>query len=61
MAQDPYAVPPETPLAEVAATMAERQFGSAIVTDGRGAIGIFTTMDALRALASLLGLTPSVA
>ena len=58
MAQDPYAVGPETPLAEVVATMAERQFGSAIVTDGRGAIGIFTTMDALRALAALLGLTP---
>jgi acetoin utilization protein AcuB len=59
MAQDPYTVAPETPLAEVVATMAKRQFGSVIVTDGRGAIGIFTTMDALRALGDLLGIGPT--
>jgi acetoin utilization protein AcuB len=55
MSGEPYAVPPKAPLEEVAATMAERKLGSAIVVDRNAVIGVFTTVDALRALASLAG------
>jgi acetoin utilization protein AcuB len=55
MCGEPYAVPPGAPLEEVAATMAERRLGSAIVVDRGAVIGVFTTVDALRALASLAG------
>jgi acetoin utilization protein AcuB len=50
MSVDVYAIPPETPLAEVAATMAEHKYGSAVVIDGSHVVGIFTLVDALRAL-----------
>jgi acetoin utilization protein AcuB len=49
-----YAVTPETPLQQVAAEMADRKYGSAIVMRGHEVIGIFTTVDACRALAMLL-------
>jgi len=55
MSGEPYAVPPGAPLEEVAATMAERKLGSAIVVDRGAVIGVFTTVDALRALAGLAG------
>lgn len=55
MSADPYTVPPGAPLEEVAATMAERRLGSAIVVDRGVVIGVFTTVDALRALARLAG------
>ena len=55
MSGEPYAVPPGAPLEEVAATMAERRLGSAIVVDRGAVIGVFTTVDALRALAGLAG------
>jgi acetoin utilization protein AcuB len=55
MSGEPYAVPPGAPLDEVAATMAERRLGSAIVVDRGAVIGVFTTTDALRALAGLVG------
>jgi acetoin utilization protein AcuB len=58
MSGDPYAVPPGAPLEEVAATMAERRLGSAIVVDRGAVIGVFTTVDALRALAILAGRRP---
>lgn len=51
MTADPYVVDIETPLAEVAATMAERHIGCAIVTEHDRVVGIFTTVDALRAVA----------
>lgn len=54
MAEAPYAVPPDAPLDEVASTMAERRYGSAVVVDRGAVIGVFTTVDALRALASLV-------
>jgi CBS domain-containing protein len=54
MAQDPYAVPPDAPLDEVAAAMAESKFGCAVVVDRGSVIGLFTTVDALRALAALV-------
>ena len=53
----PYAVQPETPLLEACEEMARRKLGSCIVTrDGR-VVGIFTTNDALTALATLLSAT----
>jgi acetoin utilization protein AcuB len=54
MAQEAYTVPPGTGLTEVARTMALHKYGSAVVArDGR-VEGIFTTIDALRALDTLL-------
>ena len=35
--------------------MAERRLGSAVVVDRGAVIGVFTTVDALRALATLAG------
>ena len=55
MSGEPYAVPPGAPLEEVAATMAERRLGSALVVDRGSVIGLFTTVDALRALARMAG------
>ena len=54
MTADPYAVPPGAPLERVALEMAERRIGSAVVVDGGAVVGLFTTVDALRALAVLL-------
>jgi acetoin utilization protein AcuB len=54
MSQSVYAVSPETPLKQVAAEMAACKYGSAVVMRGRDVVGIFTTIDACRALASLL-------
>lgn len=54
MTQDVYAVPPRTPLREVVSEMAERKLGSAVVVDGQKILGVFTTIDALDTLASLL-------
>lgn len=51
MTADPYQVPPECPLDEVAEEMAKHRFGYAVVTEpGRGVVGVFTTTDALTAL-----------
>ena len=50
----PYQVSPDAPLAEVARAMAENKYGSAVVCDGDKVIGMFTTTDALRALAAVL-------
>ncbi len=51
----PYTVSPDAPLRDVARTMAEQKFGSAVVVDGDEVTGVFTTTDALRALAAVLG------
>jgi acetoin utilization protein AcuB len=52
MVADPYCVKPLTALKEVATTMAENKFGSAMVVNETGeVIGIFTDTDALKALA----------
>ncbi len=55
MAPDPYAVPPDAPLEKVAEAMAESKYGSAVVVDRGSVIGLFTTVDALRALAAVVG------
>jgi acetoin utilization protein AcuB len=49
-----YVVDAGDSLEQVAATMAERHLGSALVTRGGKLVGIFTTTDACRALARLL-------
>lgn len=54
MTEEPYAVPPDTPLDEVAAEMAEKKYGSAVVVQNHKVVGIFTTVDACRALSELL-------
>lgn len=54
MTADPFTVPPDAALDEVAAKMAEHKYGSAVVVDRGSVIGLFTTVDALRALAGLL-------
>lgn len=52
MSEQIYSVAPETPLDEVAATMAAHKYGAALVHDARGhVVGVFTTVDALHALA----------
>ena len=51
---DVYQVGPDALLSEVAAVMAEKKYGSAVVMKADHAIGIFTTVDACRALCELL-------
>jgi len=51
----PYTVAPSASLQDVARTMAEHKYGSAVVVEGDEVVGVFTTTDALRALASVLG------
>lgn len=53
MAPDPYFVNVDTPVRDVAAMMIEHRYGSAIVVDKGHVVGIFTTIDALRALVDL--------
>jgi acetoin utilization protein AcuB len=61
MTQEVYAVPPGTPLAQVARAMAAHKYGSALVLRGNELEGIFTTVDALQALESILKAEPQKA
>jgi acetoin utilization protein AcuB len=54
MSQETYVVTADAPLAEVARRMAEKKYGSAIVLKDGKVVGIFTTVDACRALADRL-------
>ncbi len=54
MSPDVYVVRPETPLLEVALQMWKKKYGSAVVMNGKEVVGVFTTVDALRALATLI-------
>ena len=54
MTAEPYTVAPDAPLEEVASRMAEQKYGSAVVLSAGAVVGLFTTIDALRALASVL-------
>ena len=49
-----YAVPPSTPLLEVARTMRDRRIGTAVIVEADKVTGLFTATDAVRALADLL-------
>lgn len=50
---NPYVVTPETPITTVAGHMAEERYGSALIMEKDKLIGIFTTVDACRALATV--------
>lgn len=50
----PYTVAPGAPLGEVVRTMADHKYGSAVVVEDGAVVGVFTTTDALRALAAVL-------
>lgn len=54
MVEEPFAVDPETPLDDVATTMAKEKYGAALVVKEGHVVGIFTSVDACRALAELL-------
>ncbi len=54
MTEEPYAVTPDTPVDVVTAEMAEKKYGSAVVVQNNKVVGIFTTVDACRALSELL-------
>lgn len=54
MVQSVFTVAPDDPVAEVAESMIERKLGSAVVMEGPLVVGVFTTIDALRALHELL-------
>lgn len=53
MSQDVLTVAPDDELPEVARRMADRKCGSAVVVDKAQVLGIFTTIDALRAIGEL--------
>lgn len=55
VSSEAYVVPPEAPLHEVTAEMAAHKYGCAVVMERGRVIGIFTTSDALRVLAGVLG------
>jgi acetoin utilization protein AcuB len=55
MTAEPYFVPPNASVKDVAAEMAKHKYGCAIVMEGPKVVGIFTTTDALHALISVLG------
>ena len=50
MTENPFAVAPDMALSRVAQVMYANRYGSAVVVEHGVVIGIFTTMDALRAI-----------
>lgn len=54
MTTDVYVVARDALLSDVAQVMASRKLGSAVVTEHGAVVGVFTTVDALRALAQSL-------
>jgi acetoin utilization protein AcuB len=54
MSVEPYCVAADASLIEVAREMASQRHGSAIVLEDGNVVGIFTTVDALMALAHVL-------
>jgi len=55
MSVDVYSVSLDTSLLEVARGMADHKYGCTVVTEGTRVVGIFTTVDALRALVAIAG------
>lgn len=55
MVPHPYIVPTDTPTIEVCSTMLERKLGTAVIMDDGQLLGIFSVIDALAQLVSLLG------
>lgn len=61
MSADVYVVHPDTPLTGVAHSMAEHKYDCAVIVDETHVVGIFTTVDALRALIAVLESPPVAA
>ena len=53
MTPEPYIVEADTPLRDVVEKMVDHKLGCAVVTERGKVAGIFTTIDALRALLAL--------
>lgn len=49
-----YTVEPKTPLDEVVREMAHHKYGCAVVVENGKVVGVFTTIDAMRAFAEML-------
>lgn len=58
MSPEPYVVGPKATVRKVAAAMAEHKYGCAVVMEKDTVVGVFTTVDALRALNTLLDGAP---
>jgi acetoin utilization protein AcuB len=54
MSPSAYTVSPRAPIDEVVREMVEHKYGCAIVEDNGKLVGVFTTVDAMRAFADLL-------
>jgi acetoin utilization protein AcuB len=54
MTRDPYTVEPDEPVDHVAREMVRRKIGTAVVSHGDRLMGLFSTTDALLALAALV-------
>ena len=54
MQREPYCASIHTKISEVALQMSAHKYGSAIIIDGEGGIGIFTSIDALNALIEIV-------
>ena len=54
MSLEPHVVGPDTPLKDVVDYLVEHGYGSAIITEGKEVVGIFTAVDALRCLRDTL-------
>jgi acetoin utilization protein AcuB len=54
MVEDVVTAPSDAPIGELVETMLQRKIGSVVVTDHDRVAGVFTTIDALRALHELL-------
>ena len=54
MTQGTYTIAPGTSVRKVAAEMAEHKYGCAVVVENERVVGVFTTVDAMRALSQLL-------
>jgi len=58
MSTETYAVEPRTTMLEVAAEMADHRYGAAVVIDKERLVGIFTTVDGMRLLSTVLADSP---
>ncbi|QQR81989.1 MAG: CBS domain-containing protein [Deltaproteobacteria bacterium] len=54
MSPEIYSVSPDASMAQVCAHMAKQKFGSAVIVEKEVIVGIFTTIDALRAFSDHL-------
>ena len=54
MTSHPYFVAPDANIDEVVSEMAEHKFGAAVVLQNGKVVGVFTTIDAMRAFGELL-------